>query len=264
MKRVAFTIVFNGIHHLKHNDFANSMASMFDHWVIVEGAARSEGSTGWCKPMPSEYHRNGRSIDGTVGYIEAIANRANNVSTVSFPGGMWPSKDEMVNAALVSLLRETKGEPCYLWEVDVDEQWTPDALRRAEKALTDAGAKCGQFYANFYVGPGLVVHGDWGEGRKLPYNRLWLWESARFEKHEPPTLFGGNEPTILLEERFNHYAYYFEKDVMFKDEWYGNHQGIYDNWLRLQKLPPDKFPISVGELLPFKWGTGEIVRVTTV
>lgn len=232
------------------------MSEMFDAWVIVEGAAGNAGSTNWCGSPVEGYHNNGHSVDGTLEYIRSMERSADNVYTIT-KGGCWQSKDEMVNSATDFIRREIREEPMYLWEVDVDEQWTLPDLRAAEKHLDAAGAKTGMFLANYFVGPNLIVKGEWGEGLLLPYNRLWNWNGQDFQKHEPPILEGGNEPSILLPQRFNHYAYAFEQDVRFKDLWYGGHRGILDKWKRLQELPAEAFPQDISALTPFSWGGGK-------
>lgn len=259
--RAAFTIVLNGLHHLEHNEFAKSMCDMFDIWVIVEGASDNHGSTSWCRPALDKYHNNGHSVDGTVEYIKSLKNNVHNVYTNSI-GGVWKSKDQMVNSALTRIGVEAQYEPCYLWEVDVDEQWKLEDIEAAERQLSNSGGKTGMFHANFFVGPGLVAKGAWGEGLWLPYNRLWLWDGNElFQKHEPPTMQGGNEPSVLLPQRFNHYAYYFEKDVEFKDSWYSNHSGILEKWRDLQDRRESDFPCPITELTPFAWGgAGTIIE----
>jgi len=254
--RVAFTIVLNGLHHLKHQSFAERMINVFDYWVIVEGASGNAGSTQWCRgPLP-QYNDNGRSVDGTAQFLWSLRKRADNVHLIERNSGVWESKDAMVNAATDYIGKNLYEEPIFLWEVDVDEQWLFEDVKAAERDLVDAEAKTGMFHANFFVGKNLVVRGEWGEGKLLPYNRLWFWQGEGFEKHEPPILQGGNDPAILLPQRFNHYSYYFEQDVKFKDQWYGGHNGIYENWLKLQKLRKEDFPVSISSLLTFQWGDG--------
>lgn len=252
--RAAFTICLNGLHHLEHNNFAKSMSEMFDVWVIVEGASNNGGSTSWCKPAMDKYHSGGHSVDGTLEYLQELERRTSN-TFVCTTNGVWASKDAMVNAALAKISDKTDSHPGYLWEVDSDEQWSLADIEAAEQGLSRAGGKTGMFHADFFVGPGLVARGAWGEGLWLPYNRLWAWNGVEmFRTHEPPVLEGGNDPSVLLPQRFKHYAYYFEKDVEFKDSWYGRHSGILKNWRRLQGMDGNHFPCPITELTPFAWG----------
>lgn len=252
MKRVAFTIIFNGLHHLRHNDYAEYLAKHLDLWIIVEGAAKSQGSTGWCKEMPEEWHRDGHSIDGTLEYLVELSGKYDKFHIVS-SDGFYDSKDHMVNRAILAL-REygEQFNPCYLYQIDVDEQWTIEQMAKAERMLEIEKAKAGTFLCNYYVGPNLIAAGEWGEGKKLSYRRLWRWEGEYFRTHEPPELEGGNGKEILLPQRFNHYAYYFEQDVKFKDQWYGGHEGIYERWLMLQN--ETVFPQPISRLITGPWG----------
>jgi hypothetical protein len=237
------------LHHLLHNDFAEKMLNMLNYWVIVEGAAGNEGSTRWCKKIPKEYHDNGSSIDGTVEFFNKLAQSQNdNKGCLITNSDIWKSKDSMVNAA-IKYIKDNISNNAFLWQIDCDEQWTSEAMDAAEKELK---GDTGMFLCNYYVGPGLVVRGGWGEGTARPYRRLWRWKGQAFKSHEPPVLEGGNGREQLLSQRFNHYAYYYEKDVEFKDKYYGGHEGIYKRWKKLQ----DKtvFPQPLNILMPGRAG----------
>ena len=71
--RIIFSIIFNGLHHLLHNDQFRFILNNCDKWIVVEGASQSNGSTKWCKQMPPEYHNNGSSIDGTKEFLEELS-----------------------------------------------------------------------------------------------------------------------------------------------------------------------------------------------
>ena len=113
--------------------------------------------------------------------------------------------------------------------------------------------KTGCFLCNYYVGEKQKVIGQWGEGRLEPYRRLWDWKGEMFIKHEPPTLVGKNGPGLLLPQRFNHYAYFFEQDVKFKEIYYQGYEGLYERWLKVQG---NRGQIHIKELLGEKtwWG----------
>lgn len=242
--RFAFTIVLNGLHHLKHNDYYLRVLDMVDMWAVAEGACNNTGSTQWCNPMPEEYHHNGRSIDGTIEFLMDLESQNNNIVVVQSTG-LWKNKDSMVNAAVSKLPNNGTN---HLWQIDVDEQWTKDKMKRAESILDYMGADCAEFFCNYEMGNGYRAIGSWGEGKGLPYRRLWKWKGQEFESHEPPVLSGGNGHTVLLPQRFNHYAYYFEKDVVFKDKWYGGHSGIYGGWKKIQSAKGNDF--KGNEILP--------------
>lgn len=266
MARVAFSICLNARHHFEHNDYVKTLLPHMAAWVFVEGCAESNGSTAWCKTIPDEYHKNGHSVDGTVEYLDNLLDH-DNVYVVRHEGP-WKSKEEMVNAALACLAARVDDGIHSLWEFDADEQWTIEDIEAAEAQLTREDGDCGMFLANHYVGKNLIAVGEWGEGKKLPYRRLWCWrKDQRFKTHEPPEMLGGNGKQVLLSQRFNHYAYYFEKDVKFKDAWYGGHEGIYERWQKIQKEEASGayawWPISA--LITGPWGKTDtkIVQVKT-
>lgn len=263
--RVAFTIVFNGLHHLKHCGFIERMASMFDYWAVVEGAAAGNDSTSWCH-LPDGCHQHGSSTDGTVeALIEASMIHGNIGLVTNDSGEPWSSKDAMCRAAISDIKGWAAASEAwrgygkdYLWQVDADEVWDKDDLTAAEFYLSGQGGNCGCFHADYMVGVGLVARGCWGEGNdpveplKNAYRRLWAWGGETFDTHEPPALLGGNGREILCPQRFTHYAYYFDQDVRFKEQYYSGHEGIYQKWLNLRTR--QDFPIPVSELVSGPWG----------
>lgn len=250
--RVAFTIIHNGLHHLKHNNQYRKILDACDHWIVVEGAALSNGSTTWCKTFPNHLHRNGASIDGTREFLTELANSTPKL--VYVPGdGFWESKDAQVNRAIHELKRITN--LCFLWQIDADEHWTSQAMTDAERELVEKQAKAGAFRADCRVGKNLRAIGEWGEARTYGYTRLWNWSGEKFYCHEPPVIEGqiGKDPA-MLSQTFTHYNYYFEQDVLFKDMWYSGHEGIHERWSLLNSLPERFFPVHVSNLITGEWG----------
>jgi hypothetical protein len=240
----AFTIVLNGLHHLQHNDYANKLASMVDYWIIVEGASGNEGSTYWCAKPLSQYHKDGRSVDGTCEYLSKLASKHKNIHLIT-KSGCYSSKDEQVGLAIKKLKTLSKDEQVMLWQVDVDEQWTPECMRQAEKQLLESQSNVGFFFWNFYVGPGLLARGTWGEesgGRGVA--RLWKWNGNAVVSHEP-AVFQGLEDRLWLPQRCNHFAYFYEKDVMFKSLWYKGYKKIYGNWIKVQESKEGIIPMAL-------------------
>lgn len=237
MARLAFTIALNALHHFKHNDYAERLANMTDIWVIAEGAVNNTGSTSWCKRMPAVYHNNGRSVDGTIDYIKELERKYPNKIALVQQEGMWPNKDIQVSAAIDYLKKRMTGKPNFLWQIDADEQWTADQLNDAEQELLRSGKDYGMFLCDYYVNADktLLAKGHWGEGRGLPYNRLWKWSGQRALSHEPPVFDQLTQP-ILLHQRFQHYAYVFEQDVKFKAEWYSGHEKVLEGWKKVSQL----------------------------
>lgn len=240
--RYAFTIIYNGNHHLLHKDFAQRMLTMFDKWVIVEGFSRNGGSTKWCnsiRPLP-------QSTDGTIKTCQNLTSQ--NPSRVIFATSKtgWASKDDQVNKA-VNLLRGS--QPGWLWQVDADEHWTLEDLEGAEnmlqKDLTIAGGF--QFYhylCNDVDGRQLVGKGAWGDNI---HTRLWWWQGQSFKSHEPPVM-EGQEGYRLLPQKYHHYAYYFEQDVEFKSKYYKGYRQVLPNWRAMRQRRFD-YPIPAKTLL---------------
>jgi hypothetical protein len=240
--RIAFTIVLDGLRHLIHNDYWKTMSDNFDYWVIVEGVAKPNGSTSWCKELSPSVYKNYLSVDGTTDFLNKLA--SDRIKVIRPDNRPWESKDEQVNAAIQEIKKITN--ECFLWQVDVDEQWTKEQLQQSEDLLIKNNGKTGCFYCNYFVGPGQQVFGDWGEGKIEPYRRLWNWKGEEFESHEPPKLKGNNGPGLLINVRFNHYAYYFFQDVKFKEIYYSGYDGLYERWLKVQQ---NRDTIHIKELL---------------
>jgi len=232
--RIAFTIILNGKKHLLHNNYYETLLDAFDKWVIVEGVAEPGGSTSWCKALPDKFHKNWLSNDGTTEFLNELQKKTNKLVVVRKNNSPWSSKDEQVNAAIDAIKRSTN--KCFLWQIDIDEQWTKKDISSSEQYLKENNAKTGCFLCNFYVGKNLLAKGMWGEGRYLPYRRLWKWEGEEFKTHEPPTLKGKNGPGILIPIKFNHYAYYFEDDVIFKENYYSGYEGLHNRWNSIQNI----------------------------
>jgi hypothetical protein len=251
--KLGFTIILNGAHHLLHNDYAEYLADTLDHWAIVEGAALPGGSTSWCKDTGDAYHRNGRSKDDTVDILTGIAKRHKNIH-LRLSAGPWESKDAMVNAAADMLRAAVSPDArAHVFQIDIDEQWTAEQMEEAIHNLGYMDAECGEFLCDHYVGPGLLARGEWGEGHRLPYVRLWKWQPGfAFDTHEPPKLRGGNHLTVLLPQRFKHLAYYFEQDVAFKNDYYSGHEGILERWRGLQT--ETSWPQPISRLITGPWG----------
>jgi hypothetical protein len=218
---------------------------------VVEGACKNTGSTSWCKPFPPEFHNNGKSVDGTNEFLRDLSTHHRNLIHIQ-PKGLWENKDVQVNQAINAVKKLTN--QCFLWEIDADEQWTKEQIEKSEVVLMEQEAKTGCFLCNYFVGKNLLAKGAWGEGYILPYRRLWYWQGERFETHEPPRLENGNGMGILIPIRFNHYALFFEKDVLFKKAWYNGYEMLDQRWKALQEAT--SFPRPISDLLgtDLHWG----------
>lgn len=251
--RIGFTIILNGLHHLKHNNYAiDLLENHLDYWVVVEGASNNKGSTNWCKPMLNKYHSNGFSVDGTTEYLDMLNNKYDNLIYIK-PKEVWESKDDMINTAIKKIRKLSKN--CFLWEIDIDEQMTLNQRIDSEYELISKGGKTGQFLVNQYIDDNLIAEGEW----VIPFNRLWDWKGEYFKSHEPPLLVGGNGREVLLNSIIEHYSFCYEQDVIFKNDWYGSYDGLYENWLKLKK--EKKFPQNISKLFnDFPYKKTEIVK----
>jgi glycosyltransferase involved in cell wall biosynthesis len=229
--RIAFTIIFNGLHHLKHFNYLETLLPTFDYWVFVEGACNPTGSTRWCKPILDKYHKDGHSIDGTLEYLRNMANINKKVILVE-NNGFWNNKDDMVNAAMPFIKSK---KPKFLWQIDCDEMWNNEQIVEAEEIMILSKSLTGTFLSEYYVKENLIAIGEWGEGHRCPYNRVWRYNGQSFASHEPPILEGGNGKVNLLPQMFKHYAYYYEHDVLFKQDFYG-YTNLHKNWVALSKM----------------------------
>jgi len=255
--RVAFTIILNGLHHLKHNDYYKFIIDNFDLWVIAEGAVNNSGSTSWCKKMPDNFHNNGRSIDGTYDFLKELSD--NPKVEVVISEGLWASKDEQVNAT-INIIKE-KFNNVFLWQIDCDEQWSIENIELAEKTLLNNNINSAAFPAYSWLGNNILAKGEWGECINGGYTRLWNWKGQEFQSHEPPLLVGGNGNHCMIPIYFNHYNYYFEKDVIFKDLWYSNHEGILNNWKKLQTLSKEAFPLPINNFFNSGWASNTDTQI---
>jgi len=248
--RYALTIIYNGKHHLLHNDYAERIVQMFDKWIIVEGFSRNGGSTEWCTSIrpPSN------STDGTIETCQDLASRyPTKVIFHTSPQG-YASKDNQVNVGIAYLQGEPHG---WLWQVDADEQWTLEDLEGAEEMLEKDLTIAGAFQFYHYLckdvnGKQLVGKGAWGDGLNT---RVWWWQGQKFKTHEPPIMEGQKE-IRELPQKYIHYSYYFEKDVEFKSKYYKGYRPVIHNWRALQKRR-FSYPISAKYLL----GSGTTVDI---
>lgn len=232
-KRAAITIIYNGLHHLKHRDFVRKMMTMFDYWVIVEGASANGGSTSWCRKNRGLH----RSTDGTAEYIKAIEKICPNVRTYSHHKH-YKSKDEQFNKGIVLL--KTMTDNCWLWQVDADEHWSERDLADAERKLWRSTLNVASFQFNHYVGKDIIAVGDWGSGR---VNRLWKWKGQLFRSHEPSVMETQTIKELKLPQKFEHYSMVFDQDVRFKSQFYPGHN-VYHNWVKLGEVTQWPAPIT--------------------
>lgn len=263
------TIVLNGAPFLAHHAAVLRALRLDWHWHVVEGAAALAHDTAWSLAhggrLDGDFHREGRSVDGTEAALDALAAaEPGRVTVYRKPlGTLWDGKREMVAAPLARLPRR-----CLLLQVDVDELWTTaqlEALVGLFEARPDARAAF--FRCHYFVGPDRVVttRGGWGNG---PYEWLRAWRYRRGDRwlaHEPPVLvhrleawrqrrrlrrgrpprlpFWPGDPDVVGQDEteaaglvFQHLAYVLEAQVAWKERYYG-YAGAVASWRRLQVAP---------------------------
>ena len=249
--RYALTIIYNGKHHLLHNDYAQKILHMFDKWIIVEGFSRNGGSTEWCTNIRPPH----QSTDGTIETCQDLASRyPTKVIFHTSPQG-YASKDDQVNVGIAYLQNEPHG---WLWQIDIDEQWTEQDLTEAESMLQIGSNVAGGFQFYHYLckdsdGNQLVGKGAWGDNFVA---RVWWWHGQKFKTHEPPVMHG-QDGIKFLPQKFHHYSYVYEQDVEFKSRYYKGYRPVLANWRMLQQKRFD-YPIPAKTLL----GSGTSVDLT--
>ncbi len=166
-----------------------------------------------------------------------------------------------------------------LWEVDVDELWTAEQLVRGrELFLAHPDRRAAYYRCHYFVGPDLVVATRDGYGNGAwEWLRTWRYRPGdRWLAHEPPILatrfeawrqwkrrrrgrrpkppfLPGDPRTFSRDETereglvFQHLAYVLERQVRFKERYYG-YPGAVDRWRAMQAATA--FPTAAARPLP--------------
>jgi hypothetical protein len=255
MTKTAFTIVLNGMPFIAQQ--YEIIPKVFDKWIIVEGYSKPLLDTSWCKEIDiNKFTNNGLSNDGTTEFLDYIA--SDKIQIVRKPEGQfWNGKTEMCNAAVKGL------NNTVLMEFDADEIWDVNTL----KSVTDYSSQHFDefdgmmFFCNCFVGPNLVTVGEDCYGNNPnEWCRLWnVRDTSAFITHEPPRMTGLNK---ILHRNFtktqgwifNHYSYLYEKQLKFKEDYYG-YMGAVEQWKSLQDNKT--FPIKLNKFL--SWVDNKVV-----
>lgn len=208
-------------------------------WVIVEGAAMNVADTRWCaKQLPR------LSNDGTTEFLDDIANHPRvRVERKT----QWHGKVAMCNAALKHFTT-----PGVLLQVDSDELWTADQLRRiVEMFEDDASLGRAAFDCRYFFGPSIIALDS------VDWHRAWRYEAGdTFRTHEPPVMarergrFVDRQYTKALGMEFDHYSWCLRKHVAQKAKFYGpRYRMAVEGWEQLQSHK--EFPTMVKQFLPW-------------
>jgi glycosyltransferase involved in cell wall biosynthesis len=270
-----FTIVINGEPFIRYHIEAFKQLPFKWHWHIIEGIADLKHDTSWSLRLggriPNELHKNGLSIDGTTEYLDELAKIYPNYVTVyrKPEGVFWDGKLEMVNTPLANIQ-----EQCLLWQVDVDELWTPEQISEGRNMFIEHPEKTAAFYWCWYfVGENLVIstRNCYSATPGIEWRRTWKYQPGYFwAKHEPPLLVDpllDEESNVIsdinpfwhneTESRglvFQHFSYVLEKQAVFKEQYYGFKDAV-AQWKSLQK--ETKFPTLLRQY--FSWVHDEAV-----
>ena len=227
MKLHILTLVLNGMPWLAAQ-WASLVRSGIDfHWHVVEGAAANTHCTSWCKRIEPQY-----STDGTGEFLFRLHD---NARVTHYRRPMWDGKAAMCNEAMQRIT-----EPCILLQMDSDELWAPDQLQKLPTLLKKAHTHA-FFWCRYFFGPDIVMttRNCYANNPRQEWKRLWRFEPGKkFVSHEPPILDGEGVAMEHAETEaaglvFDHYGYALEKQVAFKEEYYGYANAV-DNWMKLQ------------------------------
>jgi glycosyltransferase involved in cell wall biosynthesis/predicted O-methyltransferase YrrM len=264
-----FTIVLNGQPFIRYHIEIFKQLPFKWHWHIVEGVADLKHDTSWSVKLggciSDEIHQNGRSCDGTTEYLDELAELYPDNITIyrQSEGVFWDGKREMVNAPLANIQ-----EKCLLWQIDVDELWTLEQICTAREIFISNPEKTPAFYWCWYfVGEQLIIstRNCYAQNPQQEWLRTWRFKPGYiWAAHEPPVLvepladgqyknIANTNPFLHHETEhhglvFQHFAYVTQKQLRFKEKYYGYSNAI-AQWISLQKNT--KFPILLREYFPW-------------
>lgn len=249
-----FTIVLNGNPFIRYHEKILSKLPLRWHWHIVEGVAHLNHDTGWALSnggrIPHQFHKQGRSTDGTSEYLDELKQQYPvNITIYRKPHGeFWDGKREMVNAPLKSIEEE-----CLLWEIDSDELWTAKQILSVRKAFANNRERSAAFYWCWYfIAPEMitVTRNTYSNYSHQDWLRTWRYKPGDYwAAHEPPILVRNVEgqrladvgkiapfkqyETEAMGAVFQHFAYATERQVSFKEIYYGYENAV-SQWRQLQ------------------------------
>jgi hypothetical protein len=136
----------------------------------------------------------GHSVDGTLETLRRFKRDEDpeDKVTIVTRDGFWPMKDELGRDRTPQsreYARRATGD--YLWQVDIDEFYRPEDMRRILEMLADDPSITAVSFlqATFWARPGYRCGGwyEWFGG--CEYHRLFKWGPGyHYVTHEPPTV----------------------------------------------------------------------------
>jgi len=254
-----FTLVLNGMPFLRRQwDVLQSLPGPV-HWHVVEGLAELKHDTAWGLKnggvVPSEFHADGRSNDGSSEFLDQIAMEFPDRVTLYRRDRPWDGKLEMCQAPLVNV-----GSEALLWQLDADEFWAPETIAEVRATFEKTpDLMAAQFQCRFYVAPHLILDniGFYGNDPRVEWRRVWRFlPGDQWRSHEPPVLERGGADLFSLRAldshqtstngwTFRHFAYVTSAQVAFKESYYG-YRGALAGWQSMQEsrnpeLMPSQF-----------------------
>jgi hypothetical protein len=247
MKKIAFTLVLNGMPYIKKQ--AEILPNVFDEWHIIEGATLPRADTSWCKNIDNKFYSNEKlSIDGTTEFLNSITD--NKKIFIHRKNDFWLGKIEMCKQIQPLM------EDCILMEFDVDEIWSVEILKEVlNYAETNEGFHGMLFKCNYHVGPNLTIQNENCYGNNPnEWCRLWkIKNKTEWISHEPPRIKGCTDflTRNFTKQKgwtFEHYAYVLEDQIKFKENFYG-YTNAFQQWKALQLC--NNFPCNLKDY--FSW-----------
>lgn len=238
MKLEIFTICFDAMPFIGWHLPVLNQLNLDWRWTIAEGAAMNVKDTSWCRPQSPRL-----STDGTTAYLNDLKWHPR-IRVIQRP--QWNGKVEMCNACL-----EHINEPCVLMQMDADELWSKQGFGHVFNSLQYHEWDALRVRCRYFVGPDLIITSNNTYGNKgTEWMRAWSFEPGmRFLTHEPPVL--SKPPRRILADpvfRFEHYAYTTERQVKFRESFYGYKNAV-AHWKRLQANT--NFPARLRAFLPW-------------
>ena len=249
-----FTLVLNGMPFIRHHESVLRGLGVPWRWSIVEGVAELKGDTAWSLKnggrIPSIMTKKGLSRDGTTSYLDRLRRLyPRQIQVIRKKGGNpWPGKVAMARAGMMGI---RDGD--LLLQLDSDELWARSRLERLAKTFrARSELQWARVPCRFFYGPALYAEGENQYGNnQSEWLRVWRYRKGdHWQSHEPPCLIRRDTGRPITEEpglgrresrtlafSFDHYAYATEKQVRFKEAYYGYRDAVC-RWKKMQQATP--------------------------